>query len=155
MRAVETPLPSVDFYEKQVTAWTADQGDITLFTEVVPKSAEDTSSRVVCYRKGRPALVVSSTSWTADEDFGLLFDALRCYDTRCAANDHTLPNLVVVITGKGPNRDAFETAVHNAKFKHICVSTGFVPSDDYWRWVVSPTLNLLSLCVGLQITRFC
>lgn len=47
----------------------------------------------------RPALIVSSTSWTEDEDFGLLFDALKLYNTKAMDVSNELPKLVVVVTG--------------------------------------------------------
>jgi hypothetical protein len=45
-------------------------------------------------KKNRPCLIVSSTSWTEDEDFGILYDALSLYDRLV-----DLPNLCIVITG--------------------------------------------------------
>jgi len=44
----------------------------------------------------RSALIVSSTSWTPDEDFGLLFEALKRYDS---FDKPGLPSLVVIVTG--------------------------------------------------------
>jgi beta-1,4-mannosyltransferase len=42
---------------------------------------------------------VSSTSWTKDEDFGILLGALEKYESEAGA---LMPFLHVLITGKGP-----------------------------------------------------
>ena len=42
--------------------------------------------------------MVSSTSWTDDEDFGLLFDALKLYDVT-ARNHSKYPKIVAIVTG--------------------------------------------------------
>ncbi|KAH9917359.1 beta-1,4-mannosyltransferase [Epithele typhae] len=60
-------------------------------------------------RPDRPALVVSSTSWTPDEDFGMLLAALAAYEHRAreletASEDERLPKVLAAVTGKGPLR---------------------------------------------------
>lgn len=47
--------------------------------------------------------IISSTSWTLDEDFSLLLDALLLYEKHCLTQvSLSMPTLSVVITGKGP-----------------------------------------------------
>ncbi|KAG9128293.1 mannosyltransferase [Ceratobasidium sp. 392] len=59
----------------------------------------------VVLRDDRPVLIVSSTSWTPDEDFSILLDALTKYEQRAKAGG--LPRLLALITGKGPLRDSY------------------------------------------------
>lgn len=52
-------------------------------------------------------LAVSSTSWTADEDFGVLLDALSALEKRTRDNAEK-EGCLVVITGKGPLKSQFQ-----------------------------------------------
>jgi beta-1,4-mannosyltransferase len=51
----------------------------------------------------RPRVVITSTSWTEDEDISMLLDAVEALD-----NDDAPRRLLVLITGKGPMRAATE-----------------------------------------------
>lgn len=80
----------------------------------------------------RPAIVVSSTSWTADEDFSPLLDALKAYHLASTINP-LLPRLLILITGKGGLRSAFERLVaqHEQGWTRICVRCVFLSAADY------------------------
>lgn len=72
----------------------------TPFTQV-------TSAALPSMRPDRPAVLVSSTSWTEDEDFSILLDALTVYEHRARAAHGTLPRVLMFVTGKGPLRDSY------------------------------------------------
>src|SRR5262245_27277523 len=64
------------------------------------------------------AMAVSPSSWTADEDFDLLIDAV----TSCEAlvktqeqNGGSFPALLVLLTGRGPLRQHYERQIANRK----------------------------------------
>lgn len=72
--------------------------------EITPFTTKSTDG-VYAMRRDRPALLVSSTSWTPDEDFSVLLEALARFDSRAASGAApTLPFVVVVVTGKGPEK---------------------------------------------------
>lgn len=57
---------------------------------------------VVQWRVDRPAVVVSSTSWTPDEDFSVLLGAAEAYEAAAAGpGGGQLPDVVFLITGGG------------------------------------------------------
>lgn len=92
-------------------------------------------------RTPRPALVITSTSWTPDEQVDLLLtvgDALDTYLTSLHNQyQHALPvsydRLVVVITGKGPNKQAFLTAYATKHWQYVTIRTLWLEMEDYPR----------------------
>lgn len=85
-------------------------------------------------------LVVSSTSWSLDEDFALLLDAARRYDAD--ADRHGGPDLVVVITGKGPLRAGFERRVACAGLRRVTIRTAWLSEPDYRSLLAAADLGL-------------
>jgi beta-1,4-mannosyltransferase len=77
-------------------------------------------------RPDRPVVLVSSTSWTEDEDFSILLDALSLYEHRARAARATLPRILMFVTGKGPLRDAYMR-------KARILQDG--EEGDVWQWV--------------------
>lgn len=61
-------------------------------------------------KSGDIKLVVSSTSWTPDEDFSILLDAL-CKYSSSQGESSTKTRILVFVTGKGPLRSEFDTRV--------------------------------------------
>lgn len=81
-------------------------------------------------------LLVSSTSWTPDEDFGLLLDALVHYAAdHDDEGDDALPPVLVIITGKGPQKAMYMDRVRSLKkagrLPNVTVESAFLPFADY------------------------
>eukprot|EP00547_Thalassionema_nitzschioides_P005725 CAMPEP_0194219390 /NCGR_PEP_ID=MMETSP0156-20130528/25828_1 /TAXON_ID=33649 /ORGANISM="Thalassionema nitzschioides, Strain L26-B" /LENGTH=278 /DNA_ID=CAMNT_0038949029 /DNA_START=484 /DNA_END=1320 /DNA_ORIENTATION=+ len=79
-------------------------------------------------RPNRPVLVTSSTSWTEDEDFGILLDALISLDKRL----ETL-RLIICVTGKGPMKEFYEEKLSKLHLEHISVHTLWLEPGEYPR----------------------
>ncbi|PVH85925.1 glycosyltransferase family 33 protein [Cadophora sp. DSE1049] len=80
---------------------------------------------------GTAKLLVSSTSWTPDEDFNLLLEALCTY----AASSDKLPPILAIITGKGPQKqmylDRIATLTKDSKLNNVTISTAWLSAEDY------------------------
>ncbi|XP_066498351.1 chitobiosyldiphosphodolichol beta-mannosyltransferase [Hoplias malabaricus] len=98
--------------------------ELTVFTELDVKTGGVTAVA------GRPALLLSSTSWTEDEDFSLLLKALEDYDGLVEA-DKSLPSVVCVITGKGPLKEHYKNIMESKDFKHVQICTPWLEAEDY------------------------
>ena len=103
------------------TSWTQNlQDHQTLFTEKLGDQVRN--------RPGRPTLVTSSTSWTPDEDFGVLLEALEQLDGRI---QETNLKILVVVTGKGPERSLYEERISRLQLQSIAVATIWLEASDY------------------------
>jgi len=87
-----------------------------------------------------PAVIVSPTSWTRDEDFDLLLDAVR----RCEAlaADRAFPEVLVLLTGRGARRAGFEERAKALPDRRIHVRTAWLEADDYPRVLAAADLGL-------------
>ncbi|KAI4559431.1 hypothetical protein MJG53_017957 [Ovis ammon polii x Ovis aries] len=99
-------------------------------TERSAFTERDALSGVVTRLCGRPALLVSSTSWTEDEDFSILLAALEKFEHLIDSGE-SLPSLVCVITGKGPLKDYYSRLICQKCFRHIQVCTPWLEAEDY------------------------
>ncbi|KAF2759991.1 beta-1,4-mannosyltransferase [Pseudovirgaria hyperparasitica] len=85
-------------------------------------------------QKGTWKLVVSSTSWTPDEDFSILLDALVSYSA-AATRDFRLPRVLAIITGKGPQKEYYLSKINalcQAKqLQNVVVQTAWLSTADY------------------------
>ncbi|KAM5151922.1 chitobiosyldiphosphodolichol beta-mannosyltransferase [Mantella aurantiaca] len=87
-------------------------------------------SNMVKYSFGRPALLISSTSWTEDEDFNVLLRALQDYD-ESIRNGNILPSVVCVITGKGPLKEYYCKLIKELRLQNIQICTPWLEAEDY------------------------
>ncbi|KAJ8609248.1 hypothetical protein CTAYLR_008067 [Chrysophaeum taylorii] len=77
-------------------------------------------------------LLVSSTSWTPDEDFGMLAEALDLYGGR----------LLVIVTGKGELRSEFEALIRDRYSKIEVRTRWFDDPRDYASLLAAADLGL-------------
>ena len=87
--------------------------------------------------KNRPILMISSTSWTPDEDFNMLLNSLIKTEEILNKNNN-LKKVLFLITGKGPMKENFMKKVNESNLNIFNVKSIWLDSDDYPK--------LLALC---------
>jgi len=112
----------------------------TIRTELVPQLSSSVDifpsspALAAAAHPGRPALVISSTSWTDDEDFGILIEALRTFEQKARANSQ-LPKLLMLVTGKGPLRQMYMERVirleREEKWQSVRCRSLWLEAADY------------------------
>ncbi|KXH49317.1 glycosyl transferase group 1 [Colletotrichum simmondsii] len=99
------------------------------------KETKDVADSIIA---GTTRLIVSSTSWTPDEDFGLLLDALVAYahpEEAVTENGVGRPPILAIITGKGPQKAEYEEKIKNlrleGKLPGITILTAWLSTREY------------------------
>lgn len=72
-------------------------------------------------------IIISSTSFTPDEDFNILLEALKLYDKSVMTEP-----ILLIVTGKGPLKEQFLKSVNDAKYlSKVVVKSAWLAIEDY------------------------
>jgi beta-1,4-mannosyltransferase len=91
-------------------------------------------------RHDRPLLAISSTSWTPDEDFGVLLDAIVQIGEKVKGRiekgntkKENFPKIIFIITGKGPQKAMYQAKIAKLQLSKfgIYILTMWLESADY------------------------
>ncbi|KAE8158700.1 glycosyl transferases group 1-domain-containing protein [Aspergillus tamarii] len=97
-------------------------------------------------KSGPLRVLVSSTSWTADEDFSLLIDALVQYSELAATTMPELPQVLAIITGKGPQKEMYIEQIADlekaGKLQKVTIRTAWLTTSDYAQLLASASLGV-------------
>lgn len=136
----EYDIPSLTPFTKLKPPGTSPD-EITLGMEMMSDSFISVSSPSATrpvLRSDRPALLVSSTSWTPDEDFSILLEALSKYEAKAKEvnesstvtnngdrenNKKRLPKVLTIVTGRGPLKQTYMDQIARRE------------KEEAWRWV--------------------
>ncbi len=95
---------------------------------------------------GTVGFIVCPTSWTADEDFDLVIEAVRELEDRIrgweAGASKRFPDLVILVTGEGQRRTEFERRFAGLPARRVQLRTRWLEPEDYPRIVGSADLGL-------------
>ncbi|XP_046820404.1 chitobiosyldiphosphodolichol beta-mannosyltransferase-like [Vespa crabro] len=119
---------------KKYEVFRGNKENSTIFTE---SSAEEVNLLSV-----RPGFIISSTSWTEDEDFTILINALQEYENDCDDENADLPDLICVITGKGPLKEFYTAIIKLKKWKHVTIVMPWLENEEYPKMLASADLGI-------------
>lgn len=84
-------------------------------------------------RPQRPALLITATSWTPDENLDLLLSVLIRYNDKACTG--AVPPIVMIITGKGTLQKGWIDKASRIQWSHVYIYTAFLPYSHYWKLV--------------------
>ena len=89
--------------------------------------------------------IVSSTSWTPDEDFSILLNSLVHYSFT-AEQHNSLPKILAIITGKGPQKELYLSYIRQLnqenRLRNVVITTAWLSTEDYASLLGSADLGI-------------
>ena len=76
-------------------------------------------------------LLVSSTSWTEDEDFSILLEALVKFDMDMRSRPKSQVKILTIITGKGPLKEFYLSEIAKLSLEYVSIKTAWLTAEDY------------------------
>ena len=123
-----------DLFGEQSEAFSLDHTPFTrvVYGDEVGEDGEKIPENVVA-PEDKPFLIVSSTSWTPDEDFGILLSALKFLDRkiRREKTEEKFTKILCIVTGKGPMKAQYEEEMSNLVLEHVSIRTMWLETEDY------------------------
>jgi beta-1,4-mannosyltransferase len=94
-----------------------------------------------------PALIVSPTSWTEDEDYSMLLEAAAHCDRLIAFHERmpdqpAFADLLIVLSGEGPLRGHYEAKIQTLGLAKVHLRTIWLEPEDYPLMLGSADLGL-------------
>ncbi|RDW91872.1 hypothetical protein BP5796_01266 [Coleophoma crateriformis] len=112
------------------------------FLERIPETQKHASDIMAA----KTRLLVSSTSWTPDENFSLLLEALVTYSTAAKTSKSALPPILAIITGKGPQKEMYMKRIaeltSSSKLSSVTIATAWLTTEDYATLLASADLGV-------------
>ncbi len=106
----------------------------TVFTKMIRCSS---GAKVIIPQENQPVLLISSTSWTPDEDFSILLDALVNLGSKVETYKNYIgaisnyPHFIVIVTGKGPQKAMYQAKIKELILPHVSIITMWMEAEDY------------------------
>jgi beta-1,4-mannosyltransferase len=82
----------------------------------------------------RTALIVAPLGWTLDDDIQLLIEAAPICESLAAARDAAqapCPDLLILLTGSGPERDAYLPRIRSLDGRRVHVRAEWLSPEEY------------------------
>eukprot|EP00884_Botryococcus_braunii_P002445 jgi/Botrbrau1/12200/Bobra.0186s0105.1 len=136
------PLPQRGADGAEEPGRTDDAGPGPLAAEVTVATWRAAPGEAPRLREDRPALIVSSTSWTPDEDFRILLEAAMLYDAQASRAGADYPRLLIFVTGKGPQKEQYLQQMQGLDLRRVAFRTLWLESADYPRLLGSCDLGV-------------